>query len=122
MNDSRTEPAVRLYDRPYGRQEILALNTELTVKIITVDPGGQVSLHRHEKRDEWWTILDGPMNVEVGDRAWAAAPGERVWIPRGTAHRVGNAGAEPGRLLEMAFGLFDEDDIERLAGDYTTCR
>jgi mannose-1-phosphate guanylyltransferase/mannose-6-phosphate isomerase len=31
---------------------------------------------------------------------------------------MANSGNEPGRLLEIAFGYFDEDDIERLQDDY----
>jgi mannose-1-phosphate guanylyltransferase/mannose-6-phosphate isomerase len=41
-----------------------------------------------------------------------------VWVPCGATHRLGNIGSEPGRVLEMAFGEFDEDDIERLDDDY----
>jgi hypothetical protein len=31
---------------------------------------------------------------------------------------MGNSGDQPGRLLEVAFGHFDEADIERLEDDY----
>jgi hypothetical protein len=30
---------------------------------------------------------------------------------------LGSAGPRPGRVLEVAFGRFDEDDIESLADD-----
>jgi mannose-6-phosphate isomerase-like protein (cupin superfamily) len=113
-----TEPVIHVYQRPYGVQERMTLNTESTVKFITIDPGHGVSLHRHEQRDEWWTMLDTPLDVEVDGRAWTAVADERIWIPRGAAHRIGNSGTAPARFLEMAFGFFDEDDIERLAGEY----
>jgi mannose-6-phosphate isomerase-like protein (cupin superfamily) len=106
-------------ERPWGRFERLTLNTTSTVKCITVDPGHRLSLQRHEQRDEWWTVLDMPLDVEIGGESWTALPGERIWIPRGTAHRVANAGSTPGRFLEVAFGHFDEDDIERIHDDYT---
>ncbi|TCR16031.1 transketolase [Streptomyces sp. BK205] len=118
MKDEVTEPAIHFYQRPYGCQERLTLNTESTVKLITVEPGHHVGLHRHEKRDELWTVLDGPLDVEIDGRAWTAATGERVWIPRGMTHRIGNTGRAPGRFLEVAFGFFDENDIERLADDH----
>jgi mannose-6-phosphate isomerase-like protein (cupin superfamily) len=106
-------------ERPWGRFERFTLNTTSTVKCITVDPGHRLSLQRHELRDEWWTVLDMPLDVEIDGRSWTALPGERIWIPRGTSHRVANAGSTPGRFLEVAFGHFDEDDIERIDDDYT---
>ena len=49
---------------------------------------------------------------------WCSAPGDRVLVPAGAVHRLGNSGTEPLRVLEIAFGHFDEDDIERLEDDY----
>ncbi|MEU9856327.1 phosphomannose isomerase type II C-terminal cupin domain [Streptomyces sp. NPDC047974] len=118
MPHQTIEPEIHHRPRPYGVQERLTLNTASTVKFITIDPGRQVSLHRHARRDEWWTVLDGPLDVQVGDRAWTAAAGERIWIPRGLAHRVHNPGDAPRRFLELSLGFFDEEDIERLGEDY----
>jgi len=105
-------------ERPWGRFEQFVRNEAVTVKIITVNPGQRLSLQTHEQRDEMWQILDGPLEVQVEDRIWAAQPGERVWVPVESRHRIANRGNEPGRLLEIAFGVFDEDDIERLEDDY----
>jgi mannose-1-phosphate guanylyltransferase/mannose-6-phosphate isomerase len=66
-----------------------------------------------------WQVLDVPIDVTVGDRTWSAQPGETVWVPRNSIHRMGNSGSLPGRLLEVGFGHFDEADIERLEDDYT---
>ena len=104
--------------RPWGDFEQFCLNETTTVKIITVEPGRRLSLQRHEHRDEFWEVLDGPMDVRVDERRWTAQRGERVWVPAGSTHRLGNSGPEPARLLEVAFGAFDEDDIERLEDDY----
>lgn len=104
--------------RPWGGFEQFALNEQVTVKIITVDPGKRLSLQRHESRGELWVVLDVPLDVTVDDRTWSAAPGERVWVPQGALHRLGNSGEKTGRILEVAHGHFDEDDIERLEDDY----
>ena len=42
-----------------------------------------------------------------------------MWVPRGSTHRLGNPGPMLARVLEVAFGDFDEADIERLEDDYT---
>ena len=89
-----------------------------TVKIITVQPGHRLSLQTHGHRDEMWQVLDVPIDVQVDDESWVAQVGERVWVPQGARHRMGNSGTDAGRLLEIAFGNFDECDIERLQDDY----
>ena len=105
--------------RPWGHFRQLTHNEQTTVKIITVDPGARLSLQTHEHRGEFWVVLDGPLDITVGERTWSAPRGEEVWIPRGATHRAGNSGTEPGRILEIAHGHFDEDDIVRLEDDYS---
>jgi dolichol-phosphate mannosyltransferase len=115
---SASSPIPVVETRPWGRFELLALNKPVAVKIITVDPGQRLSLQRHTSRDEWWTALDAGLSAEVGGQEYVPAVGDRVWIPRGTTHRVANNGSRPARFLEVAFGHFDEHDIERLEDDY----
>ncbi|GAB3077037.1 phosphomannose isomerase type II C-terminal cupin domain [Phycicoccus sp. Root563] len=116
MRDPRDETFVQ--ERPWGQFEQFVSNERVTVKIITVQPGHRLSLQTHENRGEFWQVLDGPMEVTVGDRTWVAASGEKVWAPQGSVHRMANHGDAPGRMLEVAFGDFDEADIVRLQDDY----
>lgn len=105
-------------ERPWGAFQQFVSNEQVTVKIITVQPGHRLSLQRHDHRGEMWAVLDVPIDITVDDREWVAEPGETVWVPRGSVHRMGNSGDRPGRLLEVGFGHFDESDIERLQDDY----
>ncbi|MGW5237795.1 phosphomannose isomerase type II C-terminal cupin domain [Monashia sp. NPDC004114] len=105
-------------ERPWGQFQQFVSNEQVTVKIITVQPGHRLSLQRHDHRGEMWQVLDVPIDVTVDDRSWCAQRGETVWVPRGSTHRMGNSGDQPGRLLEVGFGHFDEADIERLQDDY----
>ena len=111
-------PTSTTSERPWGSFERLTHNETSTVKVIVVEPGNRLSLQRHQHRSELWQILDGPVDIEVDDRTWAAQVGEQVWVPQGATHRMGNSGTSSARVLEVAFGDFDEDDIERLADDY----
>ena len=104
--------------RPWGMFTQLTLNSPSTVKVIRIDPGQRLSLQRHEHRGEMWRILDGVVVVTVDDKTWDAVPDELIWIPTGAVHRASNLADVPARLLEVAFGDFDEDDIERLEDDY----
>ena len=105
-------------ERPWGAFQQFVSNETVTVKIITVAAGHRLSLQRHEHRGEMWQILDVPIDITVDDRTWQAQPGDIVWVPHKSLHRMANSGSEPGRLLEVAFGHFDEEDIERLEDDY----
>jgi mannose-6-phosphate isomerase len=106
-------------ERPWGQFQQFVSNETVTVKIITVQPGHRLSLQTHEHRGEFWQVLDVPIEVTVADRTWEAHPGESVWVPQGAVHRMANKADRPGRLLEVAFGDFDEADIVRLEDDYT---
>jgi mannose-6-phosphate isomerase len=114
-DDPRT--AIVEDERPWGRFRRYTLDEPTTVKLITVEAGQQLSLQRHRHRDELWVVLDDGLRVQVGDETCVAAAGEEFFIPRDTVHRL-SGGERPARLLEVAFGAFDEDDIERLEDRY----
>ncbi len=105
-------------ERPWGEFQQFVSNEQVTVKIITVQPGHRLSLQKHDHRGEMWQVLDVPIDITVDETEWQAQPGETIWVPRGSTHRMGNSGERPGRLLEVAFGFFDESDIKRLSDDY----
>ena len=91
----------------------------MTVKIITVEPGHRLSLQTHDHRGEMWQVLDVPIEVTVGERTWSAAPGEAVWVPSNTLHRMANkSGDRPAACSRSPSGTFDEADIVRLEDDY----
>ncbi len=114
----RTDEVVTEH-RPWGHFHRYVANEPVTVKTITVEAGQRLSLQRHDNRSELWQILDEPLQVVVGERQWLAQSGELIWVRRGCAHRISNPGAEAARVLEIAFGDFTEDDIERIEDDYT---
>lgn len=114
------EPAEHVFDeRPWGRFDQYSHNAVTTVKVITVQPGQRLSLQRHARRSEYWIVLDGPVDVTLGEDTWAAHEGDTIWIEVGQAHRLGNSGASRVRVLELAYGDFDEGDIERIQDDYS---
>lgn len=120
MVSSVPHPADEVFveTRPWGQFQQFVANERVTVKVITVQPGHRLSLQRHAHRGEFWHVLDGPVDIEVDGDAFTAAAGDQVWVPVSSTHRMGNSGPAPVRVLEIAFGDFDEADIERLADDY----
>ncbi len=110
-------PDVLVDSRPWGSFRQYAHNEQVTVKIITVAGGEALSRQRHAHRDELWIALDEGLVVELDDVRHHTEAGEELWIPRGTVHRA-SAPTGRARFVEVAFGDFDEGDIERLDDRY----
>jgi len=112
------EPPSLKVEKPWGKFEQYAHNVLCTVKIITVDPGGTLSRQYHYHRDELWVVLDPGARVEINDKVLHPEPEKKLFIPRGTVHRLSCDGERPTRILEVSFGEFDEEDIVRLEDVY----
>jgi mannose-1-phosphate guanylyltransferase/mannose-6-phosphate isomerase len=110
-------PSIKV-DKPWGKFEQYTHNLPCTVKIITVAPGGTLSRQYHHQRDELWVVLDPGARVELDDKVLHPTPEEKLFIPRGTVHRLSSTGEAPVRILEISFGEFDENDIVRLEDVY----
>ena len=104
--------------KPWGHFEQYAHNLPCTVKIITVEPGGRLSRQYHIHRDELWVVLDAGAEVELDEEVLRPGPSEELFVPRGTIHRLSCIGDRRTRILEVSFGVFDEDDIVRLDDVY----
>ena len=109
---------IREEARPWGKFRRFPHEDAGSVKIITVEPGGWLSLQYHDGRAEFWVVLDPGLEVTVGDRVWQAAPNEEVVIPRRAPHRLRNTGRAPARVMEIWIGRSAESDIVRLEDDY----
>jgi mannose-1-phosphate guanylyltransferase/mannose-6-phosphate isomerase len=106
-------------EKPWGRFEQYTHNALSTVKVITVEPGGALSLQYHHRRDELWVVLDdADARIELGEEVIQPQEGEKIFIPRETAHRLTATGDRTVRILEVSTGEFDEDDIVRLEDVY----
>jgi mannose-1-phosphate guanylyltransferase/mannose-6-phosphate isomerase len=105
--------------RPWGRFEILADDPSFKSKKITVDPGAQLSYQSHEQRSEHWVVISGVGEVTLNDMKKTLKPGESVFIPAKTKHRMTNPGTQPLVFVEVQTGeYFGEDDITRYQDDY----
>ena len=118
LDRTQPSPSVTKQDKPWGGFEQYAHNLPCTVKIITVEPGGTLSRQFHHHRDELWVILDPGAEVEIADRTLRPEREEKLFIPRLTHHRLSAVGDDAVRVLEVSFGVFDEEDIVRLEDVY----
>lgn len=104
-------------ERPWGSFDQFTHNAPSTVKVIRVSAGKRLSLQRHAKRAEYWYALQGSGTATIEDAQEALVPEASVFVPQGAAHRL-TAGSEGITVLEIAFGEFDEEDIERIEDDF----
>ncbi len=107
-----------IIDKPWGKVVTYALNQPSSVRVITVEPGQETSVHYHRLRDEMWVVLDEGLVIQIGNRVVEARPGEEFTVPAETTHQIGNRGTRRGRVLEIAYGYTTEDDAVRLRDDY----
>lgn len=54
--------------KPWGYFETFSINEKCTVKLITLNSGGRLSLQIHKRRDELWIALDSGLIVEIGSK------------------------------------------------------
>ncbi|MCI3208421.1 cupin domain-containing protein [Pandoraea capi] len=75
----------------------------------TMPPGGDGGLHLHRFEDESMTILEGELEVTIGDDVTVLRAGQSYFAPRGVPQRLRNLGKVPTRsLLVTTPGGFDE--------------
>ena len=107
-----------IIDKPWGKVATYALNQPSSVRVITVEPGQETSVHYHRMRDETWVVLDPSLMIQIGNREVDAQPGEEFMVPAEETHRIANRGSMRGRVLEIAYGYTTEDDTQRLEDAY----
>lgn len=105
--------------RPWGSWTMLVRALGFHVKQVDVLAGSRLSLQSHEHRAEHWIIIEGRATVTRGEDVLELGPGESIFIPKGTIHRLENAGTELLRIVEVATGEYlGEDDITRIDDDF----
>lgn len=106
-------------ERPWGTWQEFAKNEECTIRILNVDPDEMLSDQRHQQRDELYVVLDHDTLVQLDGHEIRPDVGDIVFIPSNTWHRLICPGKSRIRVLEVAFGHYDqENDIERRADKY----
>ena len=112
------KPTVTFKERPWGHFNQYAFNEDCTVSLMMVKPGERLSLQSHTARSELWIVLDDGACVEVEGVITQHRAGNEIWIPANAKHRLSCSGERPVRVLEVAFGNWQQGDITRYEDDY----
>jgi mannose-6-phosphate isomerase-like protein (cupin superfamily) len=89
---------------PTGDTAVVMADTDQTggamsVLDLVVAPQVGPALHRHEREDELWVVVEGEFRFKAGDQMLGASTGGLAFGPRGVPHCFQNVGDQPGRLL-----------------------
>jgi mannose-6-phosphate isomerase-like protein (cupin superfamily) len=129
--------SIEVFRRPWGSGEVFATAENCSVRILAIDASQKLSFQRHLCRDEFFIALDDGVGIDLsGDEledgvvdefdyridSVTLEYGDYLFVPRGVWHRVRGSRTRV-RVLEIAFGVYDEDfDIERLLDLYGRAR
>jgi len=109
----------KVVHRPWGFYQGLHDGQGFQVKRLTVKPGGRLSLQKHFKRSEHWTVVEGVAKVTRDQETFLLNANESTYLPLGAVHRLENPGTTPVTVIEVQCGTyFGEDDIVRLDDVY----
>jgi len=108
------QPPVRVVDKPWGREDWLAVGERIVMKRLVVEPGFRLSLQYHERKEEAWLVLAGRARVRVGALEGEIGAGDIVHVRPGTVHRI-----EALERLEIVEASTPElDDVVRVEDDF----
>jgi quercetin dioxygenase-like cupin family protein len=78
------------------------LNAErLQCELYSDPPGMKYGRHKHDF-DDFLVIVSGRMKIGTGDGTWVMNPGDRLDLPRNTAHWAEVVGKEEVKYLSAA--------------------
>lgn len=78
-------------------------------------PGKSTPLHMHEREEETLTVLEGVMDITVGDTQISVRAGETALLPRNVPHRLTNNGATASRYLLVCTPAGFDDFVDSCA-------
>jgi len=106
--------------RPWGKYRVTDVGNGFITKQIEVNPGGILSLQRHNHRSEHWIVVAGVGTVTLGDKVVTVNTNQHIFLPVGAWHRMENRGTKPLVFIEVQTGdSLDENDIERKEDKYS---
>lgn len=110
-----TLPMKEIVLEPGGGKHLFIGTSQITIKAVGADTHGHVSLfqfsqepggfgpepHIHREREELFYVLEGEVDILVGERTVKSSHGTFVLVPRGMPHTFANRGTVRAKLLIM---------------------
>lgn len=104
--------------RPWGAFGVFYESEKTWTKLIYIYPGESLSLQYHHNRSERWVALDPGVRARIRNETLDLSPGTCYTVPKETLHQLSNPTDKTVRVLEVAIGAVDENDIVRVSDKY----
>jgi mannose-6-phosphate isomerase-like protein (cupin superfamily) len=97
---------------PWGNYITIYHDSNYLVRALTINGGESLSLHYHQFRQELWFPIDkGLRGVINGSPSLDLTVGHVYSVQQNVLHRIINPTTQPLKLIEVATGRVDEQDI-----------
>ncbi len=93
-----------IYYTTWGCKETLSRSEGYLVKKLTIFPGQSLSLHKHEKRSEHWSIVSGVATIVLNGEEKEYHRNESIFVPMGMFHRISNETTKDLVVIEVSIG------------------
>ena len=105
--------------RPWGKYVNLYSGRNFLIKELSVKSKGILSLQKHFHRSEHWLVTEGSPKITLNKKKFTLKPGENIYIPLGSIHRIENPGKKSVKIIEAQIGsILKETDIVRYQDIY----
>jgi quercetin dioxygenase-like cupin family protein len=81
---------------------------QLSMFVVTANPGDGVPMHTHTREDELFYVLEGRVRFDTGGTSTVAGTGATAFLPRSVPHAWWVEGDQPAKVIIMTLpGTFD---------------
>jgi len=106
---------MQVVEKPWGKEEILAVQDQYVVKRLHMFRGRRCSLQYHKRKTETVYVLSGVLLLHLDGQVITMQPGDFRTIMPGEIHRM-EGGEEDAIYLESS--TTELDDVVRVEDDY----
>jgi mannose-1-phosphate guanylyltransferase len=105
--------------RPWGNYKNFFKGKNFLLKELTINKYSSISLQKHHHRSECWTVIAGRPKITLNKKVFFKKINEKIFIPKGSIHRIENIYNKPIKIVEAQLGLvLKETDIVRYKDVY----
>lgn len=108
-----------VFYRSWGYYEQLAEELNYRIRRVHLFPGKTIYKHKHERRSENWTVVNGTVQITLDGESRVCGAGGNVYVPGGVNHQISNIGEEVAVFVETAVGevMYGDDTISMPVSD-----
>ncbi len=108
-----------IHYRPWGKYVNLYKGKNFLIKELEIEYKGILSLQKHFYRSEHWVITEGNPKITLNKKKFPMSPGDYIFIPMGSIHRIENPFRKKVKIIEAQIGsILKETDIVRFEDIY----